>query len=241
MRASTTERPKAVDLVPIGAYYGRGKRSGVYGAYLMACYEPERDAFQSVCKVGTGFTDEMLQHLHAKMARRVLGWPLDKPATVFGGLTFGGGPIANYMSHAVVSMVERLRGGDGKTGFLFANGGYATDNHCIVVSREPIAAAQFPQNFDYQAEADAARGPIPELEKDYVGPATVESYTVFHNREGAPSAGVVIARTPEGKRTLCHIDVPDAAMLAFFMDGTVEPVGTAGAVATVDERRVWQR
>eukprot|EP01037_Dinobryon_pediforme_P029568 gene29567-33257_t len=62
----------SVDLVPIGAYYGRGKRSGVYGAYLMACYEPERDAFQSVCKVGTGFTDEMLQHLHAKMARRVL-------------------------------------------------------------------------------------------------------------------------------------------------------------------------
>lgn len=62
----------SVDLVPIGAYYGRGKRSGVYGAYLMACYEPERDTFQSVCKVGTGFSDEMLQHLHAKMAQRVL-------------------------------------------------------------------------------------------------------------------------------------------------------------------------
>ncbi|MGN6689970.1 MAG: acetyl-CoA acetyltransferase, partial [Sphingopyxis sp.] len=40
-----------------------------------------------------------------KMARRILGWPSDRPATVFGGLTFGGGPIANYMSHAVVSMV----------------------------------------------------------------------------------------------------------------------------------------
>ncbi|KUR73764.1 acetyl-CoA acetyltransferase [Novosphingobium fuchskuhlense] len=181
-----------------------------------------------------------------KMARRVLGWPVDKPATVFGGLTFGGGPIANYMSHAVVSMVERLRpkgsgGGDGKTGFLFANGGYATDNHCIVISREPVAAAQFPQDFDYQAEADAARGPIPELEKDYVGPASVESYTVFHGREGAPSAGVVIARTPEGKRTLCHIDVADAAICAFFMDGAVEPVGTAGAIALEGERRVWVR
>ncbi|WP_298192524.1 acetyl-CoA acetyltransferase [Novosphingobium sp.] len=176
-----------------------------------------------------------------KMARRVLGWPLEKPATVFGGLTFGGGPIANYMSHAVVSMVERLRGGDGKTGFLFANGGYATDNHCIVISRGPIASAQFPQDFDYQAEADAARGPIPELEKDYSGPATVESYTVFHGRDGAPSAGVVIARTPEGKRTLCHIDVADAGALAFFMDGAVEPVGTAGAIAAVGERRIWQR
>jgi DNA ligase-1 len=62
----------SVDLVPIGAYYGRGKRSGVYGAYLMACYEPEKDVFQSVCKVGTGFTDEMLQHLYNKMSKRVL-------------------------------------------------------------------------------------------------------------------------------------------------------------------------
>lgn len=176
-----------------------------------------------------------------KMARRVLDWPLDKPATVFGGLTFGGGPIANYMSHAVVSMVERLRGGDGQTGFLFANGGYATDNHCIVVSREPVAAAQFPQDFDYQAEADAARGPIPELDKDYVGPAKVESYTVFHGRDGAPSAGVVIARTPEDKRSLCHINVADAATCAFFMDGAIEPVGTAGAIAADGERRVWVR
>jgi acetyl-CoA C-acetyltransferase len=174
-----------------------------------------------------------------KMARRVLGWPLEKPATVFGGLTFGGGPIANYMSHAVVSMVERLRGGDGKTGFLFANGGYATDNHCIVVSREPVAAAQFPQDFDYQAEADAARGAVPELDKAYTGPVRIESFTVFHNREGAPASGVVIARTPDDKRTLCHIDVANPAMLAFFMDGAVEPVGTEGAIAVQGDRRVW--
>jgi acetyl-CoA C-acetyltransferase len=174
-----------------------------------------------------------------KMARRVLGWPVERPATVFGGLTFGGGPIANYMSHAVVSMVERLRGGDGQTGFLFANGGYATDNHCIVVSRQPVAAAHFPQDFNYQAEADAAREAIPELDKDYTGPARIESYTVFHNREGVPSSGVVIARTQDGKRTLCHIDVGNPAMLAFFMDGAVEPVGTSGRIAVANERRVW--
>jgi acetyl-CoA C-acetyltransferase len=176
-----------------------------------------------------------------KMARRVLGWPLDKPATVFGGLTFGGGPIANYMSHAVVSMVDRLRSGDGQTGFLFANGGYATDNHCIVVSRQPVSAAQFPQDFNYQAEADAARGRVPELDKDYTGSARVESYTVFHNREGAPSSGVVIARTPDDKRTLCHIDVANPAMLAFFMDGAVEPVGTGGRIVLASEKRVWER
>ncbi|WOF42057.1 acetyl-CoA acetyltransferase [Sphingopyxis indica] len=174
-----------------------------------------------------------------KMARRILGWPADRPATVFGGLTFGGGPIANYMSHAIVSMVERLRDA-GRYGFLFANGGFATDNHCIVLGSAPIAAARFPQDFDYQAEAEAKRGHVPALVEDYAGPATIESYTIFYARDGAPRAGVVVARTPEGARTLAHVDVGDAAMLAFLTDGAAEPVGTSGRVVALDEGFGWR-
>ncbi|MGD2200723.1 MAG: ATP-dependent DNA ligase [Candidatus Bathyarchaeota archaeon] len=49
-----------VDLVVVGAFHGRGRRAGSYGALLMAAYDPEEDIFRTVCKVGSGFTDEDL-------------------------------------------------------------------------------------------------------------------------------------------------------------------------------------
>lgn len=174
-----------------------------------------------------------------KMARRTLGWGLDFPLSVVGGLTFGGGPIANYMSHAVVRMMHRLRD-YGLYGFLFANGGFATDNHCIILSNMPIEAAHFPQDFDYQGEADRVRGPVPSLDEGYVGPAVIETYTVFYGRDGQPRDGVVVARTPAGARTLAHVDAGDADLIAFLTDGRVEPVGTAGTIGEDSSgRRCW--
>ncbi|HKZ64499.1 MAG TPA: ATP-dependent DNA ligase [Thermoplasmata archaeon] len=49
-----------VDLVVVGGLAGRGKRAGMWGALLCAAYAKDADQFQTVCKLGTGFTDEML-------------------------------------------------------------------------------------------------------------------------------------------------------------------------------------
>ena len=163
-----------------------------------------------------------------KMARRVLGWSLDKSATVFGGLTFGGGPIGNYMSHAVAEMVLRLRGTEDK-GLLFANGGYATHNHSILLSGAPTGA-NFPQDFDYQHEADERRGKIPALDEDYAGEAIVETYTVHYGRDGSVRSGVIIALTPEGARTLAHVPASDEATISLLTNSNGEAVGTPGLI-----------
>jgi len=57
------EMTDTVDLVAVGAFYGKGRRAGTYGALLMAAYDPETDMFKTVCKVGSGFTDEDLAKL----------------------------------------------------------------------------------------------------------------------------------------------------------------------------------
>ncbi|MCD6383080.1 MAG: ATP-dependent DNA ligase, partial [Thermoplasmata archaeon] len=51
-----SELTDSIDLVVVGAFWGKGRRAGTYGALLMACYNPNEDRFETVCKLGTGFS-----------------------------------------------------------------------------------------------------------------------------------------------------------------------------------------
>ncbi len=64
-----SEMTDTVDLVIVGAFHGRGKRAGTYGALLLAAYDQEEDTFKTVTKCGTGFTDEDLEKLPKMMKK----------------------------------------------------------------------------------------------------------------------------------------------------------------------------
>lgn len=64
-----------VDLVVIGAFKGKGKRTNVYGSFLLACYDPETEEYQTVCKLGTGFSDENLQKFYTDLNEHKIQQP----------------------------------------------------------------------------------------------------------------------------------------------------------------------
>lgn len=78
-----SELTDTLDLVIVGAFYGRGRRSGKYGAFLLATYDADEDVFKTACKIGTGFTDEYLDrfpsmlepyripHRHARVVSKI--------------------------------------------------------------------------------------------------------------------------------------------------------------------------
>ena len=65
----------SLDLVVLGAYFGKGKRTSVYGAFLLAAWNEDREVFETVCNIGTGFSDAMLEELHKELSAIVI----DKP------------------------------------------------------------------------------------------------------------------------------------------------------------------
>ncbi len=67
-RSYQSKMIEPIDVVVVGAFHGRGRRAGTYGALLVAVYDHEEDVFLTISKLGSGFTDEELEKLPATLA-----------------------------------------------------------------------------------------------------------------------------------------------------------------------------
>lgn len=92
----------SLDLVVIGAFSGHGRRKGTYGALLMASYNNETGIYQSVCKLGTGFTDEVLFNLPKMFAGYTVK---EKPVNVASGLLPDVWILPNFVMEIVGSEI----------------------------------------------------------------------------------------------------------------------------------------
>jgi DNA ligase 1 len=68
-RDYTASLSDSIDGVVVGGFHGRGRRAGRYGAFLLAVYDPNKDRFESFCKVGSGFDDEQLAEMPKRLAK----------------------------------------------------------------------------------------------------------------------------------------------------------------------------
>jgi acetyl-CoA C-acetyltransferase len=122
--------------------------------------------------------------------------------TVTGGLPFFGGPGNNYVTHSIAEMMNQVRAKPGSFGLVTANGNYVTKHSAGIYSTEMPTRPFAPENPDlYQATLDAM--PKPAFAELAQGAATVETYTVIHDKAG-PSGGLLFGRLPDGTRFMAN-------------------------------------
>jgi acetyl-CoA C-acetyltransferase len=155
-----------------------------------------------------------------------IGLGLDRPLTVTGGLCFAGGPWNNYVTHSIATMVGALRDDPGALGLVTANGGYVTKHALGLYSSEPPAGGF--RWSDVQEAVDAL--PTRELCEQVDEPgmaATIETWVVVHDRDGAPEKALAAVLLADGRRSWAGSD--DADELAELCSGA-EQIGRAVTV-----------
>jgi acetyl-CoA C-acetyltransferase len=172
-----------------------------------------------------------------RLSAAMLGLAPDtaRPLTVTGALPWFGGPGNNYTTHAIAAVAERLRADRHAVGLVHALGWNFT-KHALGLfgGAPPPAGWRRAGGAALQAWVDAL--PHPALATQADGPATVETYTVVHGRDGGPERGVAIVRLDDGRRTIAVLPA-DASVL----DGMeqAEGVGRRGRVRHDGQRNVF--
>jgi acetyl-CoA C-acetyltransferase len=131
-----------------------------------------------------------------QVAQRELGIDAARPFTITGGLTFAAGPLNCYCMLALVRAARLLRDAPAERAFLTGNGGYFTKHSMLVLSGEPPAAGF--RCTSPQADVDALPSrptPVEPAER-----ATIETYTVTHDRDGRPERAIIAALDDAGAR-----------------------------------------
>ncbi len=175
-----------------------------------------------------------------RITRNMLGIPKDdpRPLTVAGGMPSFGGPGNNYALHAICTMVELLRQNPAKIGLVQALSWFISKHSVGIYSGDAAGGPWTPLSPEgYQDELDRLKMKGPPLVEDASGNATVETFTIFHDREGRPITAVIIGRLDDGSRFLAKPE-PGERILNAMMEKEV--IGEKGKVTSKDDFNIFQ-
>lgn len=161
-----------------------------------------------------------------ELACEALGLAEDDPrgVTITGGLPYAGGPGSNYTTHAVATLLERLRARPG-IGLCTGNGWYLTKHSASLFGSEPGELRR-------SVPGPKAVGAEPiTITRSCSARGRVEAYTVTYDREGAPKRGIVLGRIESGERFVANT-ADDRAFLEAMVSS--EFCGVEGRVEVVD-------
>ncbi len=158
-----------------------------------------------------------------QIAAEEYGLDENRDLTVTGGLTFGGGPLNNYVMHSIARTVELLRKKKGARALITANGGNLYKHAHGIYGSEPPNQDFAVENV--QADIDAL--PSRPCLAEFAGEATIESYTVMFNGD-EPSIGHVACRTADDSRTWVNTVDPDIMNAMLIEEFCARPVRIKG-------------
>jgi acetyl-CoA C-acetyltransferase len=171
------------------------------------------------------------------MAIEMLGLDPADPRgfTLTGGLPYAGGPGNSYSFHSLATAIDRLQRGEANNALVTGNGWYLTKHSAVVLARDPAETTP-----TAEARADTTSGwsaPPVTLDPKPAGPATVETYTIGHDRTGLPEKGIIVARLDDtGARCLANTP-PDPTLLAELESR--ELIGSKGHVTLEDGNPIF--
>jgi acetyl-CoA C-acetyltransferase len=160
-----------------------------------------------------------------EMAMEAVGMEPGDPrgVTVTGGLPNAGGPANNYVTHSIAAMTERLRAHPSDFGMTTGLGWYFTKHGAALYSTRPPE-----RDFQYRAFKEPEHPAVMPIE-NADGAATLETYTVEHDRAGAPTEAIVVGRLDSGQRFFAR--APHEILAAMERE---EFVGRKGRVKNLD-------
>lgn len=151
-----------------------------------------------------------------------LGLSADRSLTVTGAMTFGGGPLNNFVLQATVKMAQLLREGVGSTGLVTSISGMNTKQACALYASEPNPAGW---QFADVTDEVAATTELVEVMSGYEGAATIAGFTVLYQGEQSWRA-VAVCDLPDGNRTVAFSE--DSVLVEAMLGG--EFVGRSVAI-----------